>query len=435
MFAHYLDLALRSFKRNIALTVLMIVAIAFGVGASMTTLTVLHVLSGDPMPGKSGDLYYVQLEPRPAAGHVPGREPPDQLTRADAEALLRASRADRQAIMTGGSAAIEPQRAGLAPFFVDARWTSADFFAMFRVPFAAGGAWSAEDDRRAARVAVIARSLAEKLFGAVAVVGRPLRVEGTELRIVGVIDAWRPTPHFYDLETGAYGQGEQLFVPFSTSRELELERNGNQDCWTIPADLGDLEAVGAPCWWIQLWVELDSEAKAAAYREFLVRYSEEQRRAGRFELPPNVRLRDVTEWLDYRDVVPRDARLQTWIALGFLLVCLVNTVGLLLTKFLRRSVEIGVRRALGASRRAIFLQLLVEAGAIGLAGGLLGLGLTWLGLWVVRQQPAAYAELARLDLSMLAATFALAVSTSLLAGLLPAWRGCQVTPAIQLKSL
>jgi putative ABC transport system permease protein len=35
---------------------------------------------------------------------------------------------------------------------------------------------------------------------------------------------------------------------------------------------------------------------------------------------------------------------------------------------------------------------------------------------------------------MLAATFALSVVTSLLAGLLPAWRGCQITPAIQLKS-
>ena len=191
----------------------------------------------------------------------------------------------------------------------------------------------------------------------------------------------------------------------------------------------------SPCWWIQYWVELGSAARAAEYRERLVRYSEEQRRAGRFGRPPNVRLRNVIEWLEHRDIVPRDVRLQTWIALGFLIVCLVNTVGLLLTKFLRRSAEIGVRRALGAPARSIFIQLLVEAGAIGLCGGLLGLGLTWLGLWVVRQQPAPYAELVRLDLAMLAATFALAVAASLLAGLLPAWRGCQVTPAIQLKSL
>jgi len=49
MFAYYLDLALRSFRRNKALTALMVLAIALGIGASMTTLTVFHVLSGDPM--------------------------------------------------------------------------------------------------------------------------------------------------------------------------------------------------------------------------------------------------------------------------------------------------------------------------------------------------------------------------------------------------
>ncbi|MBW8811476.1 MAG: FtsX-like permease family protein, partial [Lysobacter sp.] len=108
--------------------------------------------------------------------------------------------------------------------------------------------------------------------------------------------------------------------------------------------------------------------------------------------------------------------------------------GLLLTKFLRRSVEVGVRRALGASKRAIFAQLLVEAGMIGVAGGALGLGLALLGLWVVRSQPAPYAHLAHLDLPMLLGTLGLALVSSVLSGLLPAWRGCQVTPAVQLKS-
>src|SRR6185312_12821977 len=46
MFAYYIDLALRSLKHNKVLTALMVLAIAVGIGASMTTLTVLHVLSG-----------------------------------------------------------------------------------------------------------------------------------------------------------------------------------------------------------------------------------------------------------------------------------------------------------------------------------------------------------------------------------------------------
>src|SRR5262245_14073939 len=128
MLTYYLALARRSFRRNVALTALMVVAIAFGVGASMTTLTVLHVLAADPIPAKSSSLYYVQLDPEPAASLILGAEPPDQLTWFDAQALLRAGRADRQALMTGGSAAIEPEREDIPPFFVDGRWTTAELF-------------------------------------------------------------------------------------------------------------------------------------------------------------------------------------------------------------------------------------------------------------------------------------------------------------------
>src|SRR5690606_17225753 len=144
--------------------------------------------------------------------------------------------------------------------------------------------------------------------------------------------------------------------------------------------------------------------------------------------------RSLRGWLEVKRVGPNDGRMEWWLAFGCLLVCLLNTVGLLLAKFLRRSTEIGVRRALGASRRAIFAQCLVEAGTIGLAGGVLGLGFALLGLWGVRQQPTGYAELAQLDAGMLLLTFVIAVVASLLAGMLPAWRACQITPAIQLKS-
>ena len=268
MFAYYLALARRSFKRNVALTVLMVIAIAFGVGASMPTLTVLHVLSIDPIPGKSQQLYFVQLDPVRALGYMPGQEPEEQMTRLDSEALLRAARADRQAMMTSGRAAIEPQRPGLAPFFVDGRWASADFFPMFQVPFLAGGPWSGEDDARAARVAVISRALADKLYGTTQAGGRTIRVEGNDVRVIGVIDDWRPTPHFYDLNNDIYGAGEQLFVPFSASRDLKLSRSGSLDCWDEVA--GDPLALGVLCVRLQFWVELVSKDKALALRAFLV---------------------------------------------------------------------------------------------------------------------------------------------------------------------
>ena len=434
MFAYYLDLALRSLKRNPALTALMVLAIAVGIGASMTTLTVLHVLSGDPLPGRSAHLYYPQIDPQDARGMMPGKLPPEQLTLTDGLNLLRAKRADRQALMTGGAVPIRPVSSAIDPFYVEARYTTADFFAMFDAPFLYGHGWSAADDGAHARDVVITRKLDDKLFNGADSVGRTLDMGGTTFRIVGVLDAWRPNPHFYDLNTGSYNYYEQAFLPLQTALELHFDHNGSTDCWGNGAGGAGGIYPSATCVWLQFWVELDSPAKAAAYKQFLIHYSEEQKALGRFVRAPNVRLDNLMQWLDYNQVVPGDVRMQTWLAFGFLLVCLVNTVGLMLAKFLRRSGELSVRRAMGASRSALFAQLLTESGVIGLAGGAAGLLLAWFGLWLVRHRPSDYASLARLDPAMLGVTFAIAIGASLLAGILPAWRASRVSPALQLKS-
>lgn len=149
----------------------------------------------------------------------------------------------------------------------------------------------------------------------------------------------------------------------------------------------------------------------------------------------NTRLRSLMQWLDYNGVVPSDVRLQTTLSFAFLVICLCNVVGLLLAKFLRRGGEIGLRRALGATRRAVFTQYLVEAGVVGLLGGLGGLALTMFGLSMVRRQPVPYADFIHLDVSMFVATFALSLAVSLLAGMLPALRASLVEPALQLKVL
>lgn len=433
MLLYYFELALLSFKASRALSLLMVLALGLGIGACMTTLTVYHVLAGDPIPGKSARLFDVELDAAGLAGYKPGEEPTLQLTRYDAETLLRARRAKRQVMMSGASLPVQPTSPGIKAFAATARLTSADFFATFEAPFLHGSGWDAQADDTQARVVVIAQSLNDKVFGGENSVGRELRLRGETFRVIGVLRDWRPTPHYFDTSLGAYNEAAEVYLPFATAMALKFGSSGNMDCW------GDLRGQGprelaSPCAWVQYWVELDSPADAAAFRDYLVQYSEEQRRAGRYERPPNVRLRNVVDHLVHREVLPGDVRLQLWLAFGFLLVCLTNTVGLLLAKCLRRSADIGVRRALGATRRAIFAQFVVEAGTLGLVGGLLGLVLALLGLWLVRLSPAPYAPLAQMDWSMLGLTLLLALAASLLAGLLPAWHAAHVTPARQLKS-
>jgi putative ABC transport system permease protein len=410
----------------------MVLAIALGIGASMTTLTVLRVLSGDPISGRSAQLYSPQIDPRDLFDYAPGVEPPSQVTWIDGMNLLRARRADRQALMTGGNVAIQSTQTGVDPFFEPARYTTAGFFPMFDVPLQYGHSWSATDDEDEARVVVISHTLNDRLFGGKNSTGETLRLGGREFRIVGVLGDWRPNPQFYDLTRKSYNENEGVYVPLSTSQDVDFDHDGDVECWGNGG--GGRMNNDTPCVWLQFWVQLDSPAKAAAYRQFLIQYSQEQRALGRFRRPPNVRLRDVMQWLDYNRVVPEDVRLQTWLAFGFLLVCLVNTVGLMLAKFTRRQGELSVRRAMGAPRRALFGQLLVESGAVGLAGGIGGLLLALLGLSLVRHRPTAYASLAHLDPAMLLITFLLAIGASLLAGVLPARRVSYVPPALQLKS-
>lgn len=432
MFGYYLDLAWRSLRRNKVLTTLMVLAIALGIGASMTTLTVLHVLSGNPLPDKGAHIYRPQIDPLDRDNYRPGEEPLREMSWIDAMNLLHAHRARYQAVMTGAEVPVQPANGAIDPFFENARLTTADFFPMFDVPMQYGHAWNAQADLKEARVVVLSDELNHKLFGGADSTGRNVRLDGVDFRVVGVLGDWHPNPHFYDLYTGNYDAEEGVFLPLSTATDLKFGHSGNTTCWGEGGNESNLKT--SSCAWLQFWIQLDTPSDAAAYKQFLIHYSQQQKDLGRFQRPANVRLRDLMSWLDYNNVVPSDVHLQVYLAFGFLLVCLVNTVGLLLAKFLRRGGEIGVRRALGASRRTIFAQLLAEAGIVGLVGGVLGLLLALLGLWVVRQQPANYAALAHLDLAMLLTTFVLALVASLLAGLLPAWRACQIAPALQLKS-
>lgn len=433
MFGYYLDLAIRSLRRNRVLTTLMVLALALGIGASITTLTVLRLLSGDPLPQKSATLFYPQVDPYEKDGYIAGEtKPPTIMGYVDAMNLLHAHRATRQAVMALTQAKIVPQKAHAHPFFSDGVMTTSDFFAMFGAEFQYGGSWSSTDDESGAPLVVIAGFLNDKLFAGANSVGKTVRLNDHDFRIAGVLKPWAPQPRFYTQGLGgrSYGDGDAVFLPLKTARNLKM---GPQDteCYAAVADIANLEA--APCLWLGLWVELDDAAAVARYQSFLDGYVRQQVALGRFQRTETQML-DLMGWLRDQQVVPDDVRLQVYMAFGFLLICVVNTVGLLLAKCLRRSQEIGVRRALGATRREIFTQFMIEAGIVGLTGGVLGLAFAELGLFGIRHQPAEYASLARLDPGMFVLTFVVALVASLIAGLLPAWRACVLAPAPQLKA-
>jgi putative ABC transport system permease protein len=305
---------------------------------------------------------------------------------------------------------------------------------MFDVPFKYGGPWTASDDESHAAVVVITREMNDRLFGGANSVGKTIRLDNEPYLISGVLDDWQLLPRFYDLAIRPFGDGDAIFIPFTRAIDKHMRNVGSTEC-NGDLDPGWEGRLRSDCIWLQFWVELPTASDAAKYRVFLNNYAAEQRRLGRFQWPPHTQLRDVREWLQYRHIVPSEVRILILVSFGFLLVCLMNAMGLMLAKIMGRAGDIGVRRALGASRRAIFAQCLIETGVVGLAGGLFGLALTALGLWAARSLlTKEFVALARLDWADVGITVLLAVATTVLAGLYPTWRAAHVQPAWQLKA-
>jgi putative ABC transport system permease protein len=436
MFIHYLELAARSMKRNPILTFLIVFTVSLGIAASVTMLTVLHNLSGDPLPGRSDLLYHPQIDPRPAKLRGAPIEPPDDLTYIDAVNLYKASGKSRRVLTSSNWLPVRRDAPDSAMAMYTTRATTRDFFGMFGLSFVYGGAWPSGDEEREAPWVVLSRKANDRLFNGADSVGKTLVIATRTFRVAGVVENWNPQPRFYDLNEGAFAESEQIYMPFFTWLGLPQDYGyGPMDCWDGNNGAGTHDPKAPQCTWAQFWAELRSPAEVERYRSLLQQYSRTQRQLGRFERAPNIRLRSVRQWLDYKHVIPPAVHMQTWIAFGVFFICIFNAVGLLTAKFARKSGEIGVRRALGASKRQVFTQCLSEAAAFGLAGGLLGMPLVWLGLLMVRTQPVAFASAVHLDAPMVATTLVLAIAAAILAGTWPAWRASRLAPALQVKSL
>lgn len=434
MFAYYFKLGLRSLRRNPILTSLMVLTLAVGVATSMSTLTVLRAMSGDPIPSKSDRLFVVQVDNQPA--ETPEGEPPSpHLSWIDARELLAAGDGQRRTAMyaIGGVVEAEGEAGNL---LINGMAVGADFFPMFEVPFRHGGPWSAEADARGGNEVVLSAEFAQRLYGDEDPSGRRLRMLDREYVIAGVLAPWQPMPKYYWLIGGPnrFSETSEIFIPLANAMANEEDPNGNINCSGDGPEPGYTGLVNSECVFMQYWVELADAGERTAYRERLGAYVDGQKALGRLPVGERSRLLDVREWMVDQEVLGDDTKLQAMLAIGFLLVCVVNTIGLLLAKFTSHAGEIGVRRALGATRRQVFQQYLVQAGVVGAAGGLVGLGLTFGGLALLARQSDEVAAVAHMNPGMLMATVAVAVLSALLAGLLPTWRACQVVPAIQLKT-
>jgi putative ABC transport system permease protein len=107
----------------------------------------------------------------------------------------------------------------------------------------------------------------------------------------------------------------------------------------------------------------------------------------------------------------------------------IGVMNIMYVSVAERTREIGVRKAIGAKRRNILTQFLVEAVFISLGAGLVGLAVAWPLTWVID-----YFLAARMSIPTALAALAVAAVTGIVSGFLPAWRAARLNPVDALRS-
>jgi putative ABC transport system permease protein len=131
----------------------------------------------------------------------------------------------------------------------------------------------------------------------------------------------------------------------------------------------------------------------------------------------------------------RLARASAWgtssIALLIGILGIANTMAM---SVFERTKEIGILRALGWTRRQVLALIQMEAAALGLGGGLLGIGLAWCALRLLAALPQTASIIpASLSVPLLAEALGIALAAGLVAGAAPAWRGAGLSPVEALR--
>jgi len=452
MFSYNLQLALRSLKQRVQLTILMILAISIGIGLLITVQTMAYQNEKMPLAHKADSIYFVQADNRElGADPIVSQPRMIYLTHRDARNLMTGDTpAKAHTTVWKTDIILNSLDQNIRPFRSRTAVTNHSFFSMFDVPFLYGSPWDNESDNNGAPVIVLTKESNELLFGGENSVGKQLRVNDLSVTVVGVLNDWDLGRRFYD-ESYSTSRHDTAFISDTFAINNNIMRNERLSC--LPQDsskrgiyrTNDVQGlINSECSFVRLWAQIDSASKAAEYEGYLEQYVMTQKSLGRFPREMNNYVTSLYTMVTLANELRGGRDPLKYIAPLFFFVCLLNAIGLLLAKFMRKSNEVSLRRALGASKSTLMGQYLLEVMLIGFMGGILGCVFAYFGLQGMMRVNVYQSDYTvtldslrhafAMDWIMIGKAFGIAIGSTIVVGLYPIWRIINIPPASQLKS-
>lgn len=382
---------------------LTVLGIVIGNAATIASIGVgqgLQRLAAEELEGFGPNMLYVVPDNRNVLRTQAGT--PKTLILADAAAIAAqvpsvdavAPQIRERKPITSGSRTINAQLVGTTPEFLDVR--------NFQVE--RGRFFSTDDVTRSEAAIVLGPGLAERLFGLADPIGRQVRIEGLSLQVVGVM-----SPKGSLAESN---QDEAAFLPISTMAKRLI---------------GQTSPFGTEVTVIAFSAEDASQVNAAEFQvRNLLRLRHQVKDVDDFVI------HSQQQFLQTSDTIGTAIVLTLAAVAGIsLLVAGIGIMNAMLMSVKARTVEIGLRKAVGARERDIMLQFLVEALVLATIGGTIGAGLGASSMMVLSVATPLNARV-----SAIAITVALGVSGSigLGFGVLPARRAARLDPIVALRS-
>ncbi|MDP2471692.1 MAG: ABC transporter permease [Candidatus Palauibacterales bacterium] len=392
--------AIRMLRKRPGFTAIAVLTIALGIAANTSIFSVVNGVLLRPLPVADQERLVVPDVIGPSGFEISLSIPNFKDWREQNTTFESfGANASRSRTLTGGE----------RPEMVVTRMILGDWFETLGVPPHIGRVIQSDETwAGAAPIAVINYGFWQRHFGGdPAALGKTLVLDGETFTVVGVMP---PKFAFPSAET-------DIFVPMGYySEQMCWEQRGcSQGTWAI----GKL-AEGVP----MATAQADLDRIAAGITEM----------EGDQQAVP--RLQSIS------DAYVGDLRRQVWIlmaAVGFvLLIACANVASLLLARGESRRRETALRTALGASQGRLLRQFITESVVLGMIGGLLGLGLAWIGIRLLLQVlPSSLPSVVRgnigMDVNVLLFTFVAAAVAGLVFGIAPAIRAARPDLAEELK--